>query len=314
MSLNKFFNKDLLTKNKLTKLVVIPLAIAVWFYATGRQAIEINKSASLEIIVDSGMVISKTSTQKIMLKLKGNKDYIDSIESTPTIKIDLSNHKNPTNLDVILHRKNIKLPPSVDVRFIPDTVRIFIDELTEKTLPIEVPLSGETFSDYQISNIFTNPRKIKIKGPANILKELKTIKTQALDITGRVENFREVLPLEQLPGSEQKLIKVYVQITESLSERKFSNSPIHILSSPAQHSEVTLLIPSSAEITVTGPREDLENLSSSSIIPFVSISGLSTGKYELPLQIVPLKNIKLVNTSPKNIDVNIGVRIKEKSL
>lgn len=295
-------------KNNIPKIFALILAIMFWFYIKSEENITITKTVTPSINVNESMVVLETSSSIINIQLSGRKEDVEAYKDK-RIKavIDLSSYTKKMSINMPLKRTFFQLPPHLDISGMnPHTIEVVIDKLEEKVLPVNVKLGGEIGSDHIIENTYTNPRYVSVTGAKSILDKLKAIDTIPLDITGRVKSFSQNIQLTNLrPSTKTKEVQVFVNITEQLSERTFPNIPIKTLIDPKTKHNVRI-DPPTAEVILKGSKKTIETLTAQEIDIVIGTADLTTGSYELPLRVLPIRDVHIKEIKPKVVNVGIN--------
>lgn len=294
--------------NNLPKILSLILAFMFWFYIKGEETVSINKVVIPYIKVDSSMVVLDKSTTTISITLSGRKEDVERFkEKRIKAEIDLSKHKHKISVNTPLKRTAFLVPPRLHISDIkPASIDVEIDKKAEKVLPVNVVTGGTSSENYIVESAFANPSYVSVTGAKSMLDKLKAIDTVPLDITGRIKSFSTNIELTNLmPTTKTKEVRVFVNITEKLTERTFPNIPIKILHNPMEKDTATIE-PQVVSVTLKGTKKNIENLTAEEIDVMVGTSALPTGQYELPVRVLPINNIHLKEIKPQVVNVGIN--------
>lgn len=304
--------KNLLTPgNNLPKILALIFAVMFWFYIKNEETIFITKTVTPTIKVNNEMVVLDKNSTTISIKLSGRKEDIKAYENK-RIKavIDLSGYAKKMSVNMPIKRSFFHVPPRLAITDVtPSSIEVVIDKLEKKVLPVNVRLGGEIGEDYLVENTYSNPSYISVTGPKSVLDNLKAINTLPLDITGRIKSFSDTIQLKSLlPSTKTKEVRVFVNITEQLSERSFPNINIKTLVDPKTKYTVDIE-PESATVVVMGKKKTIENLTAQEIDIVIGTNDLTTGKYELPLRVLPISNVHVKKITPQAVTVGINTEV-----
>lgn len=281
-----------LTKNWGTKLVSLILAVGLWYYAVGEEGIEVTRTIPVEIKVEKEkMSIVGKPTRLVMVTLQAPRSLLANLASDE-LKAEhvIRRIESPGDYSFRLEPREIHLP-SEKVRVVrvePEAIQVKIDEMIVQKLEVEPVFLGEPAFGYSVDhgNIQLDPRSVLVEGPKSQLEKMEKIKTQPIDVVGRVRSFRKSVRLAEEPGLKvlsESWIDAYVPIQETASEKPFANVPVKLLSSFGSLSRISVE-PSSVSFVLKGPSKRLETLESKDILVYVEISELSDGTHEVPLR------------------------------
>jgi YbbR domain-containing protein len=74
-------------------------------------------------------------------------------------------------------------------------VRLRLETLARKTLPVKAELSGRPARGYRIQKVETTPSSVMVEGPANMVRRLEYVQTSKIDINGISGNIEKMAPL-----------------------------------------------------------------------------------------------------------------------
>ncbi|RKY39881.1 MAG: hypothetical protein DRP75_00560 [Candidatus Omnitrophota bacterium] len=294
--------KNLFVHNLSLKIISLFLAIILWFYVAGEQKEEIERRASLNIEPPAGMVIITRSTDKVDVLLRGPKNRLSLLPSDLRIYYKIEGIEKAGEYSFTLSAQNIEVPSGVKVVSIkPSTIRVSLDRLIRKWLPIKPDIQGRVGEGYRIvkKKIKLNPNICLVEGPEKVLKNLKYVYTSPVKVTGYTKSFTRrvsLRPLAKGHPSSSEIIEVSIPIERDLVNKEFKDVPLKFLLSSFNFFFKTST--KSVNITLTGPREDLERMKKSDIIAFVDLSELNPGRYKLPVHIKLPVQISLLSEVP----------------
>lgn len=202
----------LITNNLLVKISSILLATVLWFYVAGEERVETQFAVALDFNLADGMVISELSVSEIEILVRGRKDMVAGLKNIRCV-LDLKNYTEPQTLILPIDSDNININPEVTILKIhPTKVKIKIDKLSEKVVPVRVATKGLPAQGYEIKGFVTDPVNIAVYGPQDYLKNLKYIETSTVDITGRRKSFRKMISLKSIPMIGKKATTQFVEV------------------------------------------------------------------------------------------------------
>jgi len=303
-----------LTRDWGIKLISLILAIGLWYYAVGEESIEVTRTVPLEItIVNPQMSILSTSVQMVQVTLSAPRTLLSDIASREiraTHEIG-SEAKEAGDYSFRLEPREIKLPsPQIRVAKIePEVVRVTLDQLIVKKLEIKPNLVGEPAFGYKLSEkeIQLDPNAILIEGPKGALEKLDSIKTEMIDLVGRIRSFRRTVELDLPPNIKplsESLVDVYIPIKEEFDEKQFQDIPVRVLG-PADVNVRTTVEPPVISFMLKGSRRQLEKLAAENIVAYLDVTKLDSGQHELPVKIVLPEDISLKESAPTIVKVSI---------
>ena len=301
-----------LTKNWGAKLVSLILAVGLWYYAVGEEGIEVTRTIPVEIKVENEkMSIVGKPTRVVVATLEAPRSLLANLASGELhAEHVIKKVENPGDYSFRLEPREIQLPSEKIrvVRIEPDVIQVKIDEIIVQKLEVEPNFLGEPAFGYHLdsSQVQLDPRSVLVEGPKGQLEKMEKMKTQPLDVVGRVRSFRKTVRLAEEPGLKvlsESWIDVYVPIEETAGEKTFENIPIKILGPPLAFQKVTLL-PPQLTLVLRGSSKELETLTPKNFVIYVEVSDLSEGTHDVPLKTVLPEKVSLKET-PKPVKVTV---------
>ncbi len=178
-----------------------------------------------------------------------------------------------------------------------------------RNVAVKVVLSGQQASGFFLKDYSPNPAGVTVfSTDPEIVNNLPGfIETQALNLTGANENFQVSLPLNLPPG--------VIVVGESTVTVNVSISPIHgSLPLTALTIEVIGLLPDyeaeiaprTADVILSGPLPELDNLSINDVRVLIDLSGFTPGTYQVVLKVeVDYEDLLVESILPAEIEVEI---------
>lgn len=303
-----------LTKNSGLKLISLALAIGLWYYAVGEEGIEVTRSIPLEIKVKNPhMSIFQTSTRNVQVTFRAPRSLLSSL-ATQEMKAFHeigSEAEKAGDYSFRLEAREIE-PRTLQTRVIkiePEVIQVSLDELIVQKLAVKPEFTGDPAFGYKINpeEIQLNPNAVLVEGPKAQLEKLDSIKTEKVDLVGRIRAFRRTVQV-QLPQNlkllSEPLIEVYVPIHEEYAEKNFEKMPVKVMEGPGQNRKVEIS-PAEISFTVKGSKKQVEELVAQKILLYADLAGLDNGEHEVPVQIMLPENMSLKDAKPLTVKVNI---------
>jgi YbbR domain-containing protein len=216
----------------------------------------------------------------------------------------------------------------VDIQ--PANIKLTLEIVQEKTVPVEVLVTGVPADGYQWGTTFVKPSAVNVRGPSSILSTLTNV-TVEIGATGANETIQISRPvsfrdkegkliygpnpsvdiLSAFPSTVDVIVPV---VAKGLSSKIV---PLRVTSSgtPAQGKILRSLIPSPTSVQVTGSSQALKGFDSLSLGP-VDISNLSEDKvFQIPIEQVALpQGVSLYAGTTLSIVAQIGSGIIQKGI
>ena len=297
---------DFLTKNWGTKLVSLVLAVGLWYYAVGEEKVEVSRTIPVEIKLEKEKLsIVGKPTRNVLVTLQAPRSMVANLASEDLKAVHrITKVDQPGDYNFRLEPREIKLP-SEQIRVVrvePEVLRVKIDEMIVQKMEVEPVFLGEPAFGYRLQQdkIQLDPASVLVEGPKAELEKMTKIKTQPIDVVGRLRSFRKTVRIAEEPGLKllsESLVDAYIPIQEVLGEKTLENIPVKILGTAGSFSKISV---ESAQVNLTlqGSPKALESVKAEDLVVYVEISGLEEGTHEIPLKAVLPEGVFLKETPP----------------
>ena len=307
------------THNWGLKIISLVLAVATWYYAVGEENIEVTRVIPLKIQMSSTqMTVSEISVRAVQVTLLAPRALIVNLASQDIQAMHKIGPEIKTagEYSFRLEPAEIRLP-SFQIRvtkIVPEIVTVKLDELMVQKLEIQPDFVGEPAIGYKMlkDELRMDPNAILAQGPKGVLEQMKSAKTEPIDLVGRIRSFHRTVEVKLPPGVKamsESLVNVYVPIREEFGEKELKDVLVRILRASTA-SGVVDLSPEKVSLVLKGSKLYLEKLTSENLLAYVDLGNLKKGDYELPLQVVLPENVSLKDKEPLKIKVAIRALAK----
>lgn len=189
-----------------TKLLALAIACVTWYVLSGQRRERISVRSyriPLSIVnVPAGTMIVSPLPDAVDVRVRGNFTPLRQLEPGKLeAVIDLLDAA-PGEKRYILEPADINVPREVEVIAIsPPEIRIVLDAVAEKTLPVVPEIEGEPSPGSRVEEVTAEPRTARLLGPAKTLSRMTSIPTEPVSVEGRDASFSMAAPLAlQAPG------------------------------------------------------------------------------------------------------------------
>ncbi len=193
--------------------------------------------------------------------------------------------------------------------FQPTTVRVTLDPLVTRTVPVEVDL-GEVPPDLQIGDPIVSAEEAVASGPESVVRLIDravarvTIQPSGLDIDEDVR----LVPVDALGNAlspadlDPEVVRVRVRVGTSIDSRSLPVSPV-TTGTPASGFVVTSILVEPATVTVSGDADALAELAAVETAP-VSIAG-ARARVTTSVPLAPPVDVELLGAAEVTVTVTI---------
>ena len=301
-----------LTENWGIKLISLILAIGFWFYVVSEESIEVTKTIPFEIVSPTDKLrVVKSSSSFLEVTFQSPR-HLFSVFSPGSVtarhKIEGVQKAGDYSFNVSMNDFTLPAPEIRVVKIFPSFITVTLDEAIVKKLSVQVDLVGEPAYGYRVDQegIELDPNAALVEGPKAALEKMDTIKTEAIQLVGRVRSFRRTVRIAQIPEIRvvgDAIAEVQVPIKAEFSEREIPDVHVKPLGMPSadRYARVTT---DQITITLKGPRAVLDKLTPVDILAYVETDGLKEGIQEVPVKLILPAEVALKeNPPPASVEV-----------
>ncbi len=174
-----------MTKNIWLKIASVLLALTLWVFVMSKGRTEVLMEVPLIFRdVPVGLQVKEANNMNVTVHLRGAESAVTAVKSGD-IKayVTLSDARSGVNA-INISPSDIKSPPEVSVVMVnPSQVKVELEAVLKKTLPVDAVVTGEPIPGYEVTSVVVTPAKVEIEGPQSVVKPMKEIKARPVDIT-----------------------------------------------------------------------------------------------------------------------------------
>jgi YbbR domain-containing protein len=264
----------------------------------------------LTINTPEGWAVQEASAKTVSVTFRGSQNDIRALEKSQ-IRVEINVREGTSKSMIIdLNRKNVNAPRSVRALYVePGAVDLTLDRETEKEVNVEIAQLGDPPDGYIIEDSGVSPGRVKIFGPERRLAEIETVRTEPIDMAGRIRSFSNSIPLAAPSGllmakMDVQRVMVSFAISEVTHRRDIKNIPVRILLPPGVSPDVRIN-PKTVDVSLKGRINIITNLSERSVQAFVDYEDMGDADTaELPVEVTTLvPGINVMIVDPPNVRV-----------
>ena len=304
--------KTKLTENLGVKLIALVVALFIWFNASGQKQVVWLKMipVSLQNLSDSLMVTGNVPSE-VEVSITGTKRQLMMMGlKRMELSVDLAGAV-PGRQRVQLTPQQIKLPAGFDPRNVrilePVAINLRLEKVVSKRVKVTLSTTGTIKQDLVLPDggITITPSWVSISGPASTVERVKSVTTEALDLTKIKESFEREIPIDVAAirlHSEPDRVTVSV-VVEPRGERVFANVPPTVLLDSEDY--YATVLPATVTLTLTGPRAVLDTLQYGDVSVLLNLEGLSESRHKIAPEVILPPGVELSAMSVDTLTVEI---------
>lgn len=255
-----------------------------------------------------GHILGEKLLTPTQVMVEGPRSWVEQIARV-VARLDISGAVTDVQEVVLLQalsRQGGVLNEEVIIRPEVVEIKIPVEELPSKVLPIKPHIVGQVTEGYQIEEIIIIPSEVKVYAAREVLDQVSQVETAPIDLDGAVTNIisepRLFVPDGiQLPFSR---VRVTVMVSEKTGERKMREIPLKINNLGEDLTAET--DPQTVEVTVTGSSNLISSLQSRDILAFVDTANLEVGQHRLKVMVELPFGVQRIAVDPEEVTVVIS--------
>ena len=299
----------LVSVNFFYKVFALLLAALSWYLIQGREIIEINRKLNVTINVPQGYGVKGEATFSKDATIRGSRAHLARFDNDPLEAEVRIVRKSAGNYRVRLNKEHVRnWNEQVSLTVHEPYIRIEIDKLLQRKLPVEVQLQGVPADNYIIEKNSVDPAEVTVSGLQAAIANLQKISTLPVDINGLQKNKSFVVGLA---GAEAGITHSVREVTVTLQvgEKKVNKTFEGIVVEVVDGFYPTKIKPQKVAITVQGVPAVLSFIDSDAFQAFVDVGDLNPGKHERKIKAKIPEETVLIEIKPENAFVEISDRV-----
>lgn len=205
-------------KNLGLKFLALFLACVVWFLVSAPRRetpIQRNMTASLSLVgMPAHLVITSEIQNSVGVRVRGRMSDLRALASQALEASADLNRVRAGSVEITILPQHINVPQDVEVVSIsPNKIRLQIEELRQRAVPIRPFLVGDPPAGYLIGEATSNPTLALISGPGSQVLKLSEVATERIIMTGRTATFVQNVAVV----SDSPLVRVISPITTQIT-------------------------------------------------------------------------------------------------
>ena len=293
------------------RLLSLFFAVLLWYFVVGEDKVDTSIYIPVEIVnLPRELVIANQFKKQIEVSVSGPRGLIDSIRRQ-RLNRTVNLAKATTGTVVVRNEpESISLPRGVNIlRIQPTHITLMIDRLVEKTLPVELRITGRPAEGYELVSAQVEPPIITISGPQATLGPETQLLTEPLDIGGLDGSVTRQVALRLAPAVidliGETVVSARVVIREKTTPREFGAIPLAV--SQADPALAYQFSPTTLTVTARVPLSQVHEPArlTPKIRATINVAGLKPGRHKVFTEVSAQEPLAVQGFSPKTVMVRI---------
>jgi hypothetical protein len=280
------------SKEWLLRFISLCLAILLWYFVGGEDAVEKNVLVPIEIInMPKDLIISNKFKKEIDVTIRGPRSLLLDMGKRETARqVDLSDATPGTRV-VTIDNKTIPVSRGIQVlRVQPSSIILSLDKLIQKKFAITPVVTGSVAAGHILKDLRIAPDVISITGPQTVLSQVESLKTTAINVSGLTNSVKQQIPLDLEPAIVDLIgetsITVDLVISLDMVEKTIANVPVNVVID----GYLQTVAPNDVKVTLRIPKVIIKkDLEVKSLFTVTAVA--KPGEENMKVQVVPAADL-----------------------
>jgi YbbR domain-containing protein len=256
--------KDYILENTGLKVLALLITAVLWLSVASRPVAQValrNVPILFQNLPESPILeVTDTDVPSAQVYLEGPRDIVDSIRPNEvTVFADMKGVEPGVRVKQLMIDTS-RLPSSVKGVVDPREIRIRVERVIEKEVPVKPRFDGEVPPGYELIGWQITPPIVRIGGAESHVRDINEVSTETVRLTGHTEPFSENIAIDigsanvNITDQSPRKVMLAVTISEQRVERTLTNLPVSVINAPGG----ALANPKTVAVTLYGPRSLVE--------------------------------------------------------
>jgi hypothetical protein len=272
----KGYARDYVLENPGLKVLALLITGVLWLSVASRPVSQIAlNGVPIEINESPNLTVSRNDTLTARVFLEGPREVLDAMRAFQFSVTADTWGIEPGVRVISLKVEPNRLPPDVRVKEIePRTIRVTVERVVEKEVPILPRWEGKPQQGYEVIDWQIIPSSVKIGGAESQMRDLTEVSTETVRLTDRIGPFSAQVAIDigspNLSLSEDSGRKVMLNINiGEVRKERIIDVPILLSDASGKGRPV----PRSVKVTVYGAGSLIESMTASDVNATIEVRG-----------------------------------------
>ena len=304
-----------LIEHPLYKFLAVLLALTTWWYVQASEVDEQRVRVPVTWIMPQGLVTTEPLPVSVGAVLRGSRNALRRVEENELeVVVDCATAANEIgehSLDLSTFRVT-GLPLAVSLlEMRPNTVTFTLDEVDVRSVTVQPVVVGQPREGWMVAQTRIEPSVVEVLGPAVALKNLTSVNTRPIDVSG-LRHDKRFETLLDLPSSVEVVgvdtVEARVDVEPQLESRVFEVVPLFVRNQRGWQVE-----PGTVRVRVQGPAASLRQIRDSDVVGQVYLPDVPTRQsYDVTFTddegvraviTLPSEAVQVVSVEPEQVQV-----------
>ncbi len=258
--------KDYILENTGLKVLALLITAVLWLSVASRPVAQVtlrNVPILFQNLPESpNLEVTDTDAPSAQVYLEGPRDLVDSIRPTEiTVLADMRGVEAGVRVKQLMVDTG-RLPASVKAIVDPREIRVRVERVIEKDVPVKPRFDGEPPPGFEVVGWQINPPTVRIGGAESRVRDINDVSTETVRLTGRSDSLTETVAIDigsanvNLSDQSPRKVSLSVVISEQRKERTLSGVPVTLINGPGG----ARTRPATVTVTLYGPRSLIDQI------------------------------------------------------
>lgn len=210
------------------KLTALVITLGLWFGVTGLSTPTDKRfTVALAPSISNNAEITNALPPEVDIVLSGDKRKLEQLNKNDlTATLDL-NDVPPGDRVVSLTPDNVyvNLPPGIKLAEIqPGRIAVNLEAVEEKELEVVAETKGTPAAGFEVYTSQVSPPKVKVRGPASVIRALESVATADIDLAGRKSDFTANQIAVEVANPKATVFNTVVDVFFRIGERRVTRA------------------------------------------------------------------------------------------
>lgn len=184
---------QMIMRNWHVKVICFVIAMILVFFTRANSLKEEPVVVFLDTRTNNNYTFTESLPSRVTLTLKGEESEIKKVlidDLSAYIDASAVDSDGVYTLPVLINQSKVfGKTENVEITVNPPFIKTTIEEKITKYLRVESVITGIPAHGYELNSRFVNPAVMSVSGPRSHLQDISSIKTDPVDVTGKISDF-----------------------------------------------------------------------------------------------------------------------------
>jgi YbbR domain-containing protein len=290
------------------QLAALGLSVLLWMTISGQQ-VERNLSVQLQFRnMPATLELIGDALRNVEVRVAGASGLISALEASQIVAtVDLTDARAGVRV-FPLTTEQISAPLGVEIKSVaPSSIPLTLERGALAQASVKPTIDGEPAAGYEIGEVTWQPQKVEVVGPESRLQEVPEAVTERISIEGATSTVVDTVGVGMTDPAlhlrQAQSARVTINIVPG-PVAKFQNRPVMFQNLVLGRKATAQ--PAAVTVSVRAAQRVLSALADPLLRPYVDVTGLAAGRYNLPVRVDPQGGAYVVTAiEPATVAVRI---------